>query len=260
MPKCRRTMLGYRSKCIQPYRSTRLFGLCLFVGMLSVGYYYNLTFIQLGLADLGKPRLHMGEAVVAAHMAVIVVLTCVTAVGFSGWLSRRAAGFIDKLHMAFVVILIQALLTPIAQHLRSGEAFTAWIVVCSLALGVGVPATFGVAVDLVPREWRGRAAALIAGVLYDTLDVREMLYWIFGIFALTHLMYTLSLRLSATNAPLMMPILYVIAVSLYTVVNSALWADLSTPRTIDGDVAGSPFQFNGSLALGPRAHSRELAA
>ncbi|MBN1668344.1 MAG: hypothetical protein JW862_14720, partial [Anaerolineales bacterium] len=80
-------------------------------------------------------------------------------------------------------------------------------------------------------------AALIAGILYDALDVRALFIWIYGIFALTHLMYTFSIRLSGEGAPLMAPILYATAVSLYTVVNFALWADLSTPRTISRNVA-----------------------
>jgi len=72
----------------------------------------------------------------------------------------------------------------------------------------------------------------IAGVLYDALNVRSLFYWIFGIFALSHLMYTFSLRFSDTAVPLATPLLYATAVSLYTVVNFALWIDLSNTRTI----------------------------
>jgi hypothetical protein len=79
--------------------------------------------------------------------------------------------------------------------------------------------------------------AFVAGVLYDALDVRQLFYWIFGIFALTHLMYSFSARAGTAAAPLAMPMLYATAVSLYTVVNFALWADLSTPRTIGRNVA-----------------------
>src|SRR5690606_10950200 len=39
------------------------------------------------------------------------------------------------------------------------------------------------------------------------------------------------------TAPLAMPILYASAVSLYTVVNFAVWADLSTPETIGRNAA-----------------------
>jgi uncharacterized membrane protein YidH (DUF202 family) len=80
-------------------------------------------------------------------------------------------------------------------------------------------------------------AALVGGVLYDALEVRRLFYWIFGIFALVHLLYTMSLR-TATSAPaLIMPVLYAWGVSLYTVVNFAVWADISTPRTIGRNAA-----------------------
>ena len=86
--------------------------------------------------------------------------------------------------------------------------------------------------------WVHVIAALIAGVLYTALDVRELFFWIFGIFGLTHLSYTFHIRLvSGDSAPLSMPMLYATAVSLYTVVNFAIWADFSTPKTISFNTA-----------------------
>jgi len=77
-------------------------------------------------------------------------------------------------------------------------------------------------------------AALVAGVLYSYLNERHLFYWIFGLFALTHLSYTFRVWLlpQTTSTALGTPMLYATAVSLYTVVNFALWADFSTPRTI----------------------------
>jgi hypothetical protein len=76
-------------------------------------------------------------------------------------------------------------------------------------------------------------AALVAGVLYSALDERTLFLWVFGIFALVHFMYTLHAGQGSTQtAALAMPMLYATAVSLYTVINFALWADLSTPKTI----------------------------
>lgn len=339
----------------------RLFGLGLFVGMMTVGYYYNLTFVQLGLVEMGEHTLGMSETAVASQMALLALVTCLTALAFGIWMSRRVPGLAFKLRVAFLTVLIQTGLTFLAGRISRPSEFTAWIVVCALTLGMAVPATFGLSVDLVPVRWRGRAAALITasaylaanlvpaswtladfaapllwvmpagvlglgvlafsplsflgglarqqeqpafaqgryarsagarltvlillmfavffvdslgflrlievprfmlgawqsgdvgprlfiglthavvamigGVLYDALDVRALFYWIFGIFALTHLMYTLSLRIATAGAPLVMPMLYATAVSLYTVVNFALWADLSTPRTIGRNVA-----------------------
>ena len=82
-------------------------------------------------------------------------------------------------------------------------------------------------------------AALVAGVLYTYMDERHLFYWIFGLFALTHLSYTFRVWLlpETTIAALGTPMLYATAVSLYTVVNFALWADFSTPQTISSNTA-----------------------
>jgi hypothetical protein len=75
--------------------------------------------------------------------------------------------------------------------------------------------------------------ALVAGVLYTHLGHRSLLGWIFGIFALVHLMYLFDVRLMGGGSQaLAMPALYALGVSLYTVVNFAIWADLSNARTI----------------------------
>ena len=79
-------------------------------------------------------------------------------------------------------------------------------------------------------------AALVAGVLYSALSRRYLFFWIFGIFALVHLMYTFPFRLGS-GGQLATPMLYAIAVSLYTVLNFALWADLSTPESIGRNAA-----------------------
>jgi hypothetical protein len=51
-------------------------------------------------------------------------------------------------------------------------------------------------------------------------------------------MYGLNYRISPdSDAALGTPMLYAIAVSLYTVLNFALWADLSTPQTISRNAA-----------------------
>ena len=77
------------------------------------------------------------------------------------------------------------------------------------------------------------AGALAAGILYTALSERHLFLWIFGIFALAHLQYSFDIRLGlGPGATLSMPMLYALAVSLYTVLNFALWADLSTPDTI----------------------------
>jgi len=69
--------------------------------------------------------------------------------------------------------------------------------------------------------------ALIGGLCLDFASGAP-----FGIFALTHLISSFQIRMNANTVPLAMTILYAISVSLYTVINFSLWADLSTPETI----------------------------
>ncbi len=348
-----------------------LFGYALFVGMMATGYYYNITFVQLGLVDLGERLVGLSRQQVAADMAWLALITCGVALGFGLLMQKQRWGqqLRTKLRLAFGVVLAQTILTAIAPQVRTESGLLAWIVFCSVALGVGVPVTFSMTVDFIPVRDRGYAsalitagayffaeafssqwtveqfsgqilplmavgtasigvlafarlpfmdrlaaqhtrpafgrgryvrtdaqgrvqvhrrfivlivlmfgvyfvdslgflrlidtplyfntawhspessvrlfiaaihvlAALIAGVLYAALEERQLFLWIFGIFALTHLMYAFHNRNTlGESAPLAMPALYATAVSLYTVLNFAIWADISTPRTISFNAA-----------------------
>jgi MFS family permease len=355
-------------RLLRARRWTPLGGYLLFIGMMATGYYYNVTFVQLGLVDLGLHVLGMNEQQVATNMALLALFTCLIALGMGLLMSRRPWGqsFVVKLRLAFLVVLVQTLLTAAAPFVPNEIFFRLWIVVASVALGVGVPVTFSMTVDLIPMRDRGYVAAAItalaylaapvlsgdwrietfstqmlwimlpgvlaigllafvklplinldelarqhtdpafargrfvrtpskpllgidrrlagfvllmfgiyfvdslgflrlietplyietawqspemntrlaiglvhvlgawiAGVLYFSLDEKALFYWTFGLFALVHFMYGMDIRLPGTgSASLSMPLLYSIAVSLYTVLNFALWADLSTPATI----------------------------
>lgn len=346
-------------------------GYLLFGGMMALGYLYNVTFIQLGLPDLGVRVLGMSRTAVAVQMALLALVTCTVALITGVWLQRsgRSTSLPAKLNLALLVVVGQTVLTAVAPLLPSPASLTAWIVACSVLLGIGVPATFSLTTDLIPvrdrgyvaaaitalayflaatlagpwrieplsrlmllmmgpgvivlagivaavasgqtfvAEWvgelaanhrqdrfgRGRfvspdgeqprgafwgfvalmfgiffvdslgflriidtpilvdatwqaaslaprltigvvhvIAALVAGVLYTHLNRQHLFYWIFGIFALTHLSYTFRVWLlpETTAASLGIPSLYATAVSLYTVVNFAIWADFATAQTI----------------------------
>ena len=345
-------------------------GTLLFVGMMALGYYYNVTFVQIGLTDLGRRRLGLSGDEVAGAMAVLALMTSLVAVVAGVWLRRsgRARDLIFKLRLASLVVVLQTILTALTPLVQGPPAYLAWIVSGSLALGIGVPATFGLATDLVRvrqrglvaaaitalayfaaplgtgdwtiehfttqmlvvmvpgalaalalawggwplvRVWAGQharreyglgryvalapdgrvapnarlllalalmfgvffvdslgflrlletpvymanawhaaelgprlaiavahvIAAAIGGVLYTSLGERHLITWVFGLFALVHLMYGLDARLGGSGETLMTPLLYAVAVSLYTVVTFALWADLSTPDTITVNAA-----------------------
>jgi hypothetical protein len=337
----------------------RLLGYGLFIGLMTAGYYYNVTFVQLGLHDLGTRVLGMAEVDVGAIMGLLALVTGCVAVLTGLAMYRRPIGFRTKLRVASIVVLVQTVLTAVAGGLPSPEAFVAWVLAGGAALGIGVPITFGLTVDLVAVRHRGYVAAVIAGgayfaaaalapawtidafsaqlvwpmaggtlvlvalawaplglvdglgeqhreegfaagrflrnrhlparlliayligigtiffidslgflrmiftpeivadtwhspdrevqlliagahvlgaaiggLLYARLSGRTLLLWIFAIFALVQLVYAASVRLPMATTTLSPALLYAIAVSLYTVITFAVWADLSTPRTI----------------------------
>jgi MFS family permease len=74
--------------------------------------------------------------------------------------------------------------------------------------------------------------AAMAGVLYTNFGRRWLFLLVFGLFGFTHLMYVFDIRAGIGEAPLLMPLFYSGAVSFYTVVNFAIWPDMSTPETI----------------------------
>lgn len=346
--------------CPRSLNLPKLLGFLLFTGMMAAGYYYNLTFVQIGLEDFGTRVLGLSAQAVARDMALLALLTCLIAIAFGWWMQRRGWGrnLRLQLRLSFGVVLMQTFLTLICPLVNNETGFLAWLGGVSLTLGVGVPVMFSMTVHLVPVRWRGGAAALItafayffaetlssewtfeafrrqslimlaagvtgmgvlafaghpwldalanqhrqpgfalgrfvrlsssrwrifslilimfgiyfvdslgflrllktplymegawqssdfntrafiavihvvgalvAGALYPALRERSLFLWIFGIFALTHLQYNFHIQTGSMNAVLSMPMLYALAVSLYTVVNFALWADLSTPDTI----------------------------
>lgn len=379
---------------------TAVAGVVAFVGLMTVGYYYNLTFVQLGLKDLGERVLGLAAGRVVGAMSLLAVVTSAVAVAFGLALARRPWGtsFVAKVRIAFGVVAVQTALTLVAPHLRSEPEFWAWIAATAIALGVGVPVTFGMTVDLVPvadRGWvaalitgfaylaanlwpaswtievfarqmnlvmppgvallgwfaimrptwlaplarqhldpafgRGRFvrvdaegrprrdatfvllvvlmfaiffvdslgflrvidtpelaagswrsaevgpravigivhlfAALIGGVLYRAFPARHLFFWVFGIFALVHFSYGLvDVTPGQTVGALGIPVLYAVAVSLYTVANFAVWADLSTPRSMPVNAAlgvalsGWTATFSSTgLAIGMRDRGVALA-
>src|SRR5690606_37743300 len=93
-----------------------LAGYLLFIGMMAVGYFYNVTFVQLGLKDLGERVLALSPAAVAQQMALLALLTCGVAL-LVGWRMQRHGASIpllQKLQLAVGVVLMQTILTAIA--------------------------------------------------------------------------------------------------------------------------------------------------
>ncbi len=149
-------------------RWTTVAGYGLFVALMVAGYYYNITFVQLGLIDLGTRLVGLSETAVSAWMAALALVTLVVAVATGVTMDRRgwSEQFQTKLRLLFGVVCVQFVLTLVAPSIRTVPAFGAWIVVASIGLGVGFPVSFSLAVDLVPVPDRGYVAAAITAIAY----------------------------------------------------------------------------------------------
>jgi hypothetical protein len=139
-----------------------------FTGMMATGYFYNVTFVQLGLVDLGMRVLGMSRQAVAVQMALLALVTCVVALCFGLLMQRWGWGtnLLRKLQLVLAVVVVQTALTAVSAHISSPAIMLTWIVICSLTLGVGVPVTFSLTTDLIPVRDRGYVAAAITSVAY----------------------------------------------------------------------------------------------
>ena len=145
-----------------------VFGYGLFVALLTAGYYYNITFVQLGLLDLGTRLVGMSSVAVSGWMAVLALVTFAVAVVAGRLVDRRgwSTDLVVKLRLLFVVTAVQLLLTVVAPFVRSVPAFGAWVLLASVSMGVGFPVTFSLTIDFVPVRDRGYVAAVVTGLTY----------------------------------------------------------------------------------------------
>jgi MFS family permease len=143
-------------------------GYLVFIVLMVAGYYYNITFVQLGLIDLGTRLLGMSESAVSMWMAALALVTLVVAVVTGVTMDRRgwSTDLRTKFKLLFGVVCVQFVLTLVAPMIRTVPGFGAWIVIASIGLGVGFPVSFSLAIDLVPVPDRGYVAAVITAIAY----------------------------------------------------------------------------------------------
>ncbi len=143
-------------------------GYGLFVALMVAGYYYNITFVQLGLIDLGTRLVGMSETAVSIWMASLALVTLVVAVVTGVTMDRRgwSTDLRTKFRLLFGVVCLQFGLTLVAPMIRTVPGFGTWIVLASIGLGVGFPVSFSLAIDLVPVPDRGYVAAAITAIAY----------------------------------------------------------------------------------------------
>ena len=145
-----------------------LAGYALFVALMTAGYYYNITFVQLGLIDLGTRLVGLPETTVSLWMGVLALCTFAAAVATGVVMDRRgwSTNLRTKLRLLLAVVCVQFVLTVVAPHVRSAAGFGAWILAGSAALGVGFPVSFALAIDTIPVPDRGYVAAAITAITY----------------------------------------------------------------------------------------------
>jgi hypothetical protein len=92
---------------LRDQRWETLLGYGLFVALMVAGYYYNITFIQLGLIDLGTRLVGMSETAVSTWMAGLALCTLVVAVVTGVTMDRRgwSTDLRTKLRLLFGVVL-----------------------------------------------------------------------------------------------------------------------------------------------------------
>ena len=143
-------------------------GYLFYVAVLAAGYYYNLTFVQLGIIDLGTRLVGLTASQVSGVMAGFAVAALVVAVttgrmmDSTGWSSDLRV----KLRILFFVIAGQTVLTVTAPLVETPVHFIVWVSVCSATLGVGMPVAFSLMIDLIPIRHRGAIAAVVAGLAF----------------------------------------------------------------------------------------------
>jgi len=166
-----------------PARREVLAGVALYVAILAASYYYNLTFIQLGLTSFGPEQLGLSAAQVAAAMGLLAVaalaVTLVTGhlVDRFGWGRERLL----KYRVLFGVLFLQLVLTVALGVVSSFPGFLAWTLSAAVLLGVAIPFAFSLLLDLVPAGLRGYAAGAVTACAF-ALAVLVPFEWTVGSF------------------------------------------------------------------------------
>ncbi|MBC7290651.1 MAG: MFS transporter [Actinotalea sp.] len=155
-------------QAVRERRWVPVLGAGAYVAALAAGYYYNLTFVQLGLVDLGTRLVGMERRDVSVLMAVLAVATLVVALATGVVLDRRGWGadLRIKLRVLLAVVVVQLGLTVAAPAVATPRGLLAWVLVCAVPLGCGIPVMFSLMGDLVPVADRGHVAAVVAGLAF----------------------------------------------------------------------------------------------
>ncbi len=146
------------------------------MAVLSAGYYYNLTFVQLGLIDLGTRLVGMPEGQVSVAMAALALVAFVVAVVSGRVMDKRgwSSDLRLKFRILFVVVAAQTVLTMVAPLVGTPREFGLWVVFSAVGIGAGIPVTFSLMIDFIPIRHRGFIAALVTGLAFSAAALYPM--------------------------------------------------------------------------------------
>ena len=151
-------------------------GYAAYIATLSAGYYYNVTFVQLGMIDLGSGTVGLGDRQVSLAMAgfalgaLLASLVTGRSMDVRGW----GTDLRIKLRVLTVVAGAQLVVTAVSPAVDTTLGFASLLAVSSLGIGVGIPVTFGLMGDLIPVSDRGAVAAATAGIAFFAAAIYPM--------------------------------------------------------------------------------------
>lgn len=148
---------------------SRILGVLFLISILSFGYYFSITFVQLGIEEYLRAVLHLDGRATAYSMALLAVVTSVVSVSFGYFMykSRYINTLYSKLVVLNILILQQAILVWSVQSIDTYLFFLLWVLVLSIGLGMGIPLTYSLFSYLAPRNLRGVIAGVATALTYS---------------------------------------------------------------------------------------------
>jgi len=152
-----------------PTRRETIVGFSIYVAVLTASYYYNLTFVQLGLTTVGPEQVGLSTEQVAGAMGLLAVATLAVTLATGRLVDRFGWGReqLLKYRVLFGVLFLQVVLTVALGLVSSFVGFLAWVLVCAVLLGIAIPFAFSLMLDLVPSGLRGYAAGAVTACAFS---------------------------------------------------------------------------------------------
>ncbi|MBD3351109.1 MAG: hypothetical protein GF364_06450 [Candidatus Lokiarchaeota archaeon] len=130
------------------------------------GYIVAFKFIQLGIPDLGERVLNIPKKAVHLNIALMAIITCLSAVVSGVFFDKHKYTFKRKIQFLIGGGIIQGGILVGIFIMSEPIHFTLWIIAFSAVLGFLFPLTYSLMYFLIPAKHRGYVAGIITGVAY----------------------------------------------------------------------------------------------